>query len=406
MKLLIMGLLIAVYLFKTFVALLNRKSSLTPLPRRLRDVYDQEHYQKWLLYFNESNRFNLIQQVFNLAVLLVFLSGPFAWLADLVSGWTDNVILQTLFFLGVYQGATILLGIPFDLYRTFSVEERHGFNRTTPATFLRDLALNIALLVVLGVPILAGVHGLYLRFSDNLWVFIFTTWAVIAAVMLVLFVFFNRLLLRLFNKFTPLPEGTLRTRIEDLATCLGFNVKSISVMDASRRSTKLNAFFTGIGRTKEVVLFDTLLEKSTEDEGLAVLAHELGHAVFRDTLRLAFFQIGAVGLYAAGIGIILQSPALFEAFGLAGVHFGFSLVLFTILFQPVQLLLNLPLVAVMRRAEYRADRFAAEQTNNRWLISALKVLSRENLANLNPHPLFVRLYYSHPTLNDRIAALE
>lgn len=406
MKWLIMGLLVAVYLFKTFVAVLNHKSSLKPLPERLKDIYDQERYQKWLAYSTEGNRFSLIQQAFNLVVLLIFLSGPFAWLEQLVAGWTDNLILQTLFFLGIYQGITILLSIPFDLYRTFSIEERHGFNRTTPATFVRDLVLNIVLLAVLGGAILAGVQGLYLELSDNLWTFIFAAWSVVAVVLILIFVFLNRLVLRLFNKFTPLPEGTLRTRIENLAASVGFNIKSLSVMDASRRSTKLNAFFSGIGKTKEVVLYDTLLEKSSENEVLAVLAHELGHAVYKDTLRMALFQIAAVGLYAAGVGLILENAALFKAFGLSGVHFGFAIVLFTILFQPLQLLLNLPFVAMMRKAEYRADRFAADRTAGNWLISALKVLSRENLANLNPHPLFVRLYYTHPPINDRIAALE
>ncbi|HHY16140.1 MAG TPA: M48 family metallopeptidase [Firmicutes bacterium] len=406
MRLLIMAVLAVVYLFKTYVALLNHEHSKRPLPRRISGIYDRERYAKWLAYSTEKNRLDLIQQAFNLVLLLILLSGPFARLEQFAAGQTEHLILQTLLFLGVYQAIAILLGIPFDLYRTFSIEERHGFNRTAPATFVRDLVLNIVLLAVLGGGLLAGVHALYLKLANNLWIFIFAAWAVVAVVMLMIFVFLNRLVLRLFNKFTPLPEGTLRTRIEQLAASLGFNIKSISVMDASRRSTKLNAFFSGIGKTKEVVLYDTLLEKASEDEVLAVLAHELGHAVYRDTLRMALFQIAAVGLYAAGVGLILQNAALFTAFGLSGVHFGFAIVLFTVLFQPVQLVLNLPFVAMMRKAEYRADRFAAKHTNRSWLISALKVLSRENLSNLNPHPLFVRLYYTHPPINDRIAALE
>ncbi len=187
----------------------------------------------------------MIQQAFNLVLLLILLSGPFARLEQFAAGQTEHLILQTLLFLGVYQLIAILLGIPpFDLYRTFSLEERHGFNRTAPATFVRDLVLNIVLLAVLGGGLLAGVHALYLKLANNLWIFIFAAWAVVAVVMLMIFVFLNRLVLRLFNKFTPpLPEGTLRTRIEQLAASLGFNIKSISVMDASRRSTKLNAFF-------------------------------------------------------------------------------------------------------------------------------------------------------------------
>lgn len=406
MKWLIMALLLAVYTFRSYVTLLNYRASQSPLPERVRDIYDRERYRKWLRYSNELNRFNLTEQAFNLIVLLMFLSGPFAWLARVIAGWTNNPILQTLLFLGVYQGVMFLLEIPFDYYRTFSIEERYGFNRTTFATFGRDLVLSLVLMVSLGGIILAGVNGLYLRYADNLWTFILTTWAVLGVIMLGFFAFLNRWFIRLFNKFTPLPPGTLRTRIEELATAVGFSLKSISVMDASRRSTKLNAFFSGIGRTKEVVLFNTLVEKASEDEILAVLAHELGHERYKDTFRLALMQIGMVGLYAAGVGLALQNPSLFHAFGLPDVHFGFAIVLFSILFQPLQLVLNVPFMAAMRRAEYRADRFAADKTDNGWMISALKVLARENLSNLNPHPLFVRLYYTHPPINDRIAALE
>lgn len=406
MKLIIIGLLVAVYLFETVVALLNQAHSRKPIPRYVQDVYDQGRYEKWLAYSLEGHRFSLVQQGFGLLVLLVLLWGAFARLEKWTMGWTMNPILQSLIFLGVYQTLVVVLGLPFRLYRTFSIEERHGFNRTTKKVFVRDLIVSYVVTLVLGGLVLGGIHALYLHFSSNLWKFIVLTWVALSVIMVLVVAFLGKLLMRLFNKFTPLPDGTLRTRIESLASSLGFNVKAILVMDASRRSTKSNAAFTGIGKTREVILFDTLLEKMSEDEILAVLAHELGHAVHKDTWRLLAQQVGVVALYAAGIGLILQSPSLFWAFGFSGVHFGFSVILFSILFEPISLLLGIPLNLLSRKAEYKADEFASRHTKAGWMSSALKVLSRENLVNLNPHPLSVLLYYSHPSMNDRIKALR
>ena len=403
---LIICLLVGVYVFETVIAFLNQKHSRKPIPKNVIDVYNKKRYNKWLVYSLEGHRFNLIQQGFSLIVLLILLLGPFASLGQWVSTWVRNPILQSLIFLGIYQTFMVLLGIPFGFYRTFSIEERHGFNRTTKKTFIRDTIVSYLVTLTLGGLLLGGIHALSLRFVDNLWIFVFVTWAILAVIMVVAVAFLGKWLMRLFNKFTPLPTGELRTRIEELGASLGFNVKAILVMDASRRSTKSNAAFTGIGKAREVILFDTLLEKMSEDELLAVLAHELGHAVNKDTWRLLGRQVVVMALYAVGIGLILQSPDLFTAFGFHGVHFGFGVVLFSILLEPISILLGIPLNLLSRQAEYKADAFASEQTDASWMISALKVLARENLVNLNPHPLSVRLYYSHPTMSDRIGALH
>ncbi|NLJ81388.1 MAG: M48 family metallopeptidase [Firmicutes bacterium] len=406
MKWVIIGLLLVVYLFEAVVAVLNRNNSKKALPQRLQDIYDQKRYQKWLAYSLDIQRFTIVRRGLNLLILIVLLGGFFSLLEKLAASWSGNPVLQSLYFLGIYQTFLTLLGLPFRIYQTFSIEERHGFNRTAKKTFLKDTALNYLLTLILGGIIIGGIHLLYLRFARDLGVFILLAWGAVSLIMLLIFAFFNRLFLRLFNKFTPLAEGTLRTRIEDLASGVGFNVKSISVMDASKRSTKCNAAFTGLGRAKEVILFDTLLERMTEDEIVAVLAHELGHAVHGDTRRMLGLQIIAAGFYAAGIGLILENTALFTSFGFSGTHFGFAIILFSLLFQPIGLILGIPLNLVLRQAEYRADQFSARKTRGSWLISALKVLARENLANLNPHPLAVVLYYSHPPLNERIKALQ
>lgn len=406
MRWLVLGLLVGVYVFETVVAILNQKHSREPVPKNVQDVYDKNRYNKWLAYSLEGHRFNLVQQGFSLIVLLLLLLGPLANLERWVFTLVAHPILQSLVFLGIYQTLMAVLTIPFRLYRTFSIEERHGFNRTTKKVFVRDTIVGYVVTLTLGGLLMGGIHALFLRFADNLWMFAIATWAVLAVIMVLAVAFLGKWLMRLFNKFTPLPEGELRTRIEELGSSLGFNVKAILVMDASKRSTKSNAAFTGIGKTREVILFDTLLERMSGDEILAVLAHELGHAVHKDTWRLLARQIAVMALYAAGIGLVLQAPLLFTAFGFAGVHFGFGFVLFSILLEPISLLLGIPLNLLSRQAEYKADAFAAEQTDAAWMISALKALSRENLANLNPHPLAVRLHYSHPPMSDRIGALQ
>lgn len=406
MKWMIVGLLVGVYIFETVVSLLNRKHSLKPIPNRVRDVYDAERYKKWLAYFLEVQRFSVFQQGFNILILVIPLFGACSRLERAISAWTTSPILQSLYFLGIVQTLMFVLDVPLKIYRTFSIEERHGFNRTTTKTFVKDLVVSYLLTMVLGGLIIASINALYIKFSDNLWTFIISTWATISVIMFLAVAFLGKVFLRLFNKFAPLPEGMLHTRIENLASSLGFNVKAILVMDASRRSTKSNAAFTGIGKAKEVILFDTLLERMSEDEVLAVLGHELGHAVHKDTWRLLAQQIAVAALYATGIGLVLQSPGLFAAFGFSSVHFGFSMILFSILFEPISVLLGIPLNLVSRKAEYRADQFSAQHTDAKWMVSALQVLSRENLANLNPHPLAVLLYYSHPPMNERIGALN
>jgi STE24 endopeptidase len=406
MRWIIISLLIGVYVFETMVSMLNQKHSRSPIPVNVRDVYSNKGYKKWLAYSLEGHRYSLVQRGFSLIVLLVLLMGPFARLSRLASIWTANPILQSLLFLGIYQTLLVLLGIPFGLYKTFSMEERHGFNRTTKKVFIRDTIVSYLATLALGGLLIGGIHAFFLRFADNLWMFVFVTWSALAVLMVLAVAVLGKWFMRLFNQFTPLPEGELRTRIENLGASVGFSVKAILVMNASKRSTKSNAAFMGIGKTREVILFDTLLERMSDDEILAVLAHELGHAVHKDTWLLLGRQVLVMAFYAVGIGLVLQAPAFYTAFGFTGVHFGFATILFSILLDPISLLLGIPLNLLSRKAEYQADAFASQQTDPRWMISALKTLSRENLANLNPHPLSVRLYYSHPPMSDRIGALQ
>jgi STE24 endopeptidase len=404
---LIITLVAILYLIDLAVTLLNDRRRKLPIPAHAQGIYDEAQYAKWLNYSLDTLRHELLTKTVITALLLAGLAGgAFGWLERWSNAWFEHPIPQSLVFLGALGLAGMLLGLPFDYYATFVIEARYGFNKTDQKTFFLDALKGLLLAAVLGGALAAGLQALYLAFAARLWLFILSAWALLSLVMVVLFVLNTKVFVKIFNKLTPLPDGELKQRIQALAGKVGFNLKAISVMDASKRSTKLNAFFSGLGSTREVVLFDTLLEKLTPPQVLAVLAHELGHAVHKDVPRLLAQQIGVFGLYAALLGWVLQSPALAQAFGLSGVHFGFSLVLFGILLGPIELLLSLPLNWLSRQAEFAADAFAARQTGPEPTIGALRTLAQENLANLNPHPLYVLLHYSHPPIPERLEAIR
>ncbi|MFN3742476.1 MAG: M48 family metallopeptidase [Anaerolineales bacterium] len=407
MKFILLALIVLTYGLDLFLTLLNHRHSRRPLPPQAQGIYDEEKYRRWLDYSLETTRFGLLVNGVMTAILLMLLaSNAFGWLERLTASWFTHPILQTLAFLGVFTLFTMLLKLPFDAYSTFVIEEKFGFNKTTLRTFVSDHIKSLILMVILGGSVVALLNYLYLVFRSHLWIFILAAWLTLSLVLVILFVLNTKVFVKIFNKLTPLPEGTLKEKIAALAESVGFQVRAISVMDASKRSTKLNAFFSGLGRTREVVLFDTLLEKLREDEILAVVAHELGHAIHKDAPRLLGVQIILFGLYAMVIGVILQSPALAQAFGLSGAHFGFSLILLNVLLGPIGFLLSLPVNAISRRAEYAADAFAAQKAGVDSMGRALKALAQENLANLNPHPLYVLFYYSHPPIPARIQAIQ
>lgn len=405
-KFIVVGIILVMFAFNLVVSYLNYRQRTQPIPKIVEGIYDQEKYTKWLNYSMETLRFDLITKtVSTLLLLVLLLVGAFGWLERLTNGWFEHPILRTLAFAGAYFIFDLLISLPFEYYATFVIEEKYGFNKSTHKTFFLDQVKNLLLVSVLGGGLLAGMHFLYLQFEGSLWLFILIAWAVMTLVTVLLF-FINKVFVRIFNKLTPLPEGELRTRIEALAASVGYKVTAISVMDASRRSTKLNAFFSGMGRTREVVLYDTLVEKMSEDQIVSVLAHELGHSVHKDVPKMLVQQIFVFGVYLVLFGLIAGSAALSQAFGLSGAHFAFSLMLFSILISPLDQLLDIPLNFLSCKAEYAADAFAAQHASGDAISGALERLAQENLANLNPHPLYVLLHYNHPTLADRLSAIK
>jgi STE24 endopeptidase len=406
-KIVVLGIVVVMFLVNLVVSLMNYRHRDQPIPGIVEGVYDQATYNKWLKYSMETLRFELITKSISTVLMVVLLfSGAFGWLERVANSWFGHEIMRTIAFLGIYMlFFNVLVNLPLEYYATFVIEEKYGFNKSTRKTFFLDQLKNLLLIVLLGGGLLAGLQALYQVFMDRIWLFILLAWVGMSFVTVLLF-FLNKFFVKIFNKLTPLPDGTLKTSIESLASKVGFKVTAISVMDASRRSTKLNAFFTGLGRTRQVVLYDTLIEKMTEDEIVAVLAHELGHAVHKDVPKMLLRQIFVFATYLVLFGLVVQNSAMAQTFGLSGTHFGFSLLLFSILISPLDLLLDFPSNYLSRKAEYAADSFSAQRSNRSHIMSALVRLAQENLSNLNPHPLYVLFHYNHPPLAARLNATK
>ncbi|UWG97101.1 M48 family metallopeptidase [Dehalobacter sp. DCM] len=392
-----------VFILNISLSILSYSYRNQPIPENVSDVYDEIGYKKWLNYTMENHRLSILEKIVNTGMLLLFLTlGIFPALANAVNRLTDDPILQTLLFLGVYFFISYILNIGFSWYHNFSIEERYGFNKSTIKTFILDQLKSILLTLVLGSIILYILLALYLNMGNG---YLIYAWLVVASIMLAVNLLYTQLFIRIFNKLSPLPDGELKQKIEELAKNTGFEIKKISVMDASKRSGKLNAFFSGFGKFKHIVLYDTLLQKCTSDEIVSILAHEIGHAKHRDVLRNVLISLVQIAVYLVLMTFFLSSVNLANAFGFSHVHLGFSIVLFGILIEPIGIALGIPLSAYSRKAEYKADEFALQVGYKKAMISALKVLARENFSNLTPHPLVVRLTYSHPPISHRIEAL-
>ena len=401
----ILSLILGMFVFEFFISIMNYRYKNQPIPKNVQGLYDKDKYKKWLEYSMANFKFSIVSNTLSTVVMLLLLSlGAFGFFEELSIEVSSSALLQTLLFLLMYYVISFMMSLPLSYYRVFRIEESFGFNKMTKKLFIVDKIKSFILTMIFGGGIISLLFVIFEAFS-NIWIFILIAYVVIFVVMLALFLF-NGVFVRIFNKLTLLEEGSLKEKIDALALSLGFEVKRIYVMDGSKRSTKLNAFFSGLGKTKEVVLFDTLIEKSTEDQILAVLAHELGHATHKDTLKGLIQQLFVIGLYVLVLGFILTTVDLHTAFYLSNVHFGFSIILMSILLSPVNTLLGLYTNYVSRVHEYKADAFAAKNTSKEAMISALKLLVVENFANLTPHPLYVKLYYSHPPISLRIASVE
>jgi len=401
----ILGALGAEYALNVVADVLNLRSLQDAPPDGFEDTFDEGEYAEAQAYTRVRTRFGLLRSTVGLAVLLTFwFAGGFAWLDALVRGWAVGPILTGLAFVGLLVLGQGLLSLPFDLYSTFVIEEAFDFNETTLATFALDRIKGLALGTAIGGPLLAVILWFFQHTGPYAWVY---AWLVVTGVTLVLQYIAPRFLMPLFNDFEPLEEGDLRSAILSYADRVDFALDDVYVMDGSRRSSKSNAFFTGFGSNRRVVLFDTLVEQQSVDELTAVVAHEVGHYKenhIPQRMAISVLQTGALFLL---LSLFLQMEGLFEAFYVEQMSVYAGLVFFGLLYTPVDLLLSLPLQAWSRRHEYEADQFAADTTGRpATLGQALKSLAADNLANLTPHPLYVALHHSHPPMRKRLAALR
>lgn len=393
-----------------FVAtLLNLKALSPELPEEFADVFDAERYAKSQQYTRESARFGIIESVASLFILLAFwLGGGFGWLDQLTRSWTENELLAGLYFLSLLYLGHYLINLPLSLYSTFVIEEKFGFNKTTPATFAGDQIKSLLLSAVLGLPLAAGLIWIFGNVPQAwLW-----AWILFTAVQLLLMWLAPAVILPMFNKFEPMKDGALREAIERMAKKCEFPLAEISVMDGSKRSTKANAYFTGFGKTKKIALYDTLVEEQTDDELVAVLAHEIGHFKCKHIIQRLGVAIAQSAALFFLLGLVIDqngafARTLFDAFGVESISPQVGLVLFAILFSPASRILGIFSNAWSRRHEFEADAYAANAMGtSEHLITALKKLSAKNLSNLTPHPFRVLLDYSHPPMLARLAALR
>ncbi len=401
----ILGALFGLRLLDAVAQLLNLRALDPRLPPAFRGIYDEREYRRLLDYTAVNTRFDLLASAINFALLLAFwLGGGFPWLAQIAFGLGFGTIVTGLIFIGLLFLGKTLIDLPFDLWHTFVIEQRFGFNKTTPATWLADLLKSLAITALLGGLLLAGVLALFEHGGPAAWLW---GWLFTAAFMVLMASIAPAVILPLFNKFTPLEEGDLRRAILDYCRANDFPIAGLFVMDGSRRSSKSNAFFTGFGRWKKIALFDTLVANHTTDELVAVLAHEVGHFKLRHIVQHIAISILSIGLFFYFASLFVESRELHAAFFVERPAVYTGLAFFMVLFTPLSRLLSVIGAVWTRKHEFDADRFAAETTRNPGaLAEALKKLSRENLSNLAPHPLYVALYHSHPPVMQRIAALD
>ncbi len=393
------------FLVRLVADILNLRAAASDLPEEFIDVFDKEAYAKSQEYLKHSTVFSLVSAAVELAVLLVFwFAGGFNYLDLLVRDFGFSSLVTGIAYIGILLLLQGLLSLPFDIYQTFVLEGKFGFNKTSPATFLLDKLKGMLLGVILGVPVLVALFWFFDNTGAFAWVW---AWALVSLFSLVLQYVAPTLIMPLFNKFTPLEDGELKSSIMEYAHSVRFPLSGIFVIDGSKRSSKANAFFTGFGRQKRIALFDTLVENHTVKELVAVLAHEIGHYKKKHVIIAMVLSVVNMGVVFYLLSLFLNNRDLFDAFYMENLSIYASFLFFSLLYTPVEFILSIFLQFLSRRHEYQADRYAVETySNGSSITDALKKLSRTNLSNLTPHPFYVFLNYSHPPLLARISRIR
>jgi len=399
----IIGLLIGDFILERFLEYLNSTQWSDRLPEEVKDIYDEDKYHQQQSYEKANFRFSLISSSFSFVLLLLmFVFAGFVWVNNLALSVSTNPVLTALVFFGILLLASDLLTTPFSVYDTFVIEEKYGFNKTTPKTFILDKLKGYLLGIFIGGGLLSLIIYIYQLTTTSFWIY---AWLVISGFSVLMVLFYSTLIVPLFNKQSPLPEGELKSAIENFSVKVGFKLDNIYVIDGSKRSTKANAYFTGFGTKKRIVLYDTLINDLTTNELVAVLAHEIGHYKKHHVIWSLLLGILQTGVMLFIFSLFVGSTELSAALGVETPSFHIGLIAFGILYSPISLISGLAMNIFSRKNEYQADAFASKYFDANELSRALKKLSVKNLSNLRPHPAYVFFHYSHPTLLQRLKAL-
>ena len=409
------AIILAEFIFETVLDILNLNYGTTDLPEELQNIYDRDKYEKSVKYKKEATRFGLIKStVMTVGTIFMFLLGGFAYLHDLATKITQGEVAVSMVFFGLIYLLMFIIELPFSYYSTFVIEEKYDFNKTTFATFVTDKIKSLILTAIIGGLILWVILELYIAFGKNFWWY---AWIAVTLFSLFMITFYSDLIVPLFNKQVPLEDGELKEKIFELARKTGFNLDKIYKIDGSKRSTKANAYFAGLGSRKRIILYDTLIETMSVEEILAVLAHEIGHYKHKHIVKGFIFSTLNTGLILFLFSIISESKLFTEAllhspFGynsnaeVTHAYFHLNIIVFSVLYSPISTITGIIMNVFSRKNEYQADNFAKEQGLASELVLALKKLAKNNLSNLTPHPLYVKVYYSHPDLYSRIKNLK
>jgi STE24 endopeptidase len=392
------------YATERILEYLNSKMWSVSLPDKLKGICDEEEYRKTQLYQMDNNKLSFWSSTFNtIIIILMILTGGFAAIDEFVRIFSAYPVLISLIFFGIIGLASDLINIPFSWYDSFVIEKKYGFNKMTIRTFVTDHIKSWFIVLLVGVPVLGLITWLYYKTGAGFWLY---AWGLITLFSVFMNLFYSELIVPLFNKQTPLEPGSLREKIEAIAKKTGFRLRNVYVIDGSKRSTKANAYFSGFGPKKRIVLYDTLIKDLPEEQIVAVLAHEIGHYKKKHVIMSLISSVIMTGLMLFLFSLIVNNPMLSQAMGAKDSSFHIGLIVFGILYSPLSLIIGLLSNSISRKHEFQADKFAKENYQPAYLAEALKKLSVKNLSNMMPHPVYVFFHYSHPTLLKRLEKLE
>jgi STE24 endopeptidase len=392
------------FLLERYLEYLNAGMWSDILPEKLKGIIDEEEYRKTQRYERDNLKLSLWSSSFNLALILIMIiSGGFALVDNIARSFSDNNVVISLIFFGIIGLVSDLINLPFGWYDNFVIEKKYGFNTMNIITFITDHLKSWFIALLIGIPVLGFITWIYYKTGAGFWLY---AWGVITAFSVFMNFFYSTLIVPVFNKQTPLIDSPLRKKIETFAEKAGFRLKNIFVIDGSKRSTKANAYFSGFGSKKRIVLFDTLIKEMSDEEIVSVLAHEIGHYKRKHVIWNLISSIFLTGIMFFLFSLVVDNPLLSNAMGANVTSFHLGLIVFGILYSPLSLLIGLGTNYISRKNEFEADRYVRDNYKPEVLATALKKLAVKNLTNMIPHPAYVFFHYSHPPLLIRLARLE